>query len=359
MPLSPEGFLALPEVTATANAPPLSAPLQGALTFVLDAMLQRSGDLLSVKDVASGRYLHVNRAMADAMRAAPERIVGRSDIDLLDAGLAGVLRAAEQAALAHGRPLSTEHRLEIAAKPRTYTALRTVVEIGSQRLLCAVWTDQGPERQRESQLQHALAQLEQQQRANELLRQDLADQAMRDPASGLYRRARFEDQLRRELDLSTREHREFAIVFIELDAPGAAEIQTGEAGSQRVFEAVGRLLRGGTRAMDASCRFGERRFAVLLSGVGLATAHARMESLRRKCASQIVVHEGIELGFTVSVGVASYPHTAQAHEQLVDAGSAALAEAQRRGGNHVSLATIPFESAFESGPQFAVASKPR
>ena len=33
--------------------------------------------------------------------------------------------------------------------------------------------------------------------------------------------------------------------------------------------------------MDASCRYDDNRFAVLLSGVGLATAHARMEGLRR------------------------------------------------------------------------------
>jgi GGDEF domain-containing protein len=95
--------------------------------------------------------------------------------------------------------------------------------------------------------------------------------------------------------------------------------------------------------MDASCRHEERRFAVLLSGVGLATAHARMEGLRRKCATQIVVHEGQELGFTVSMGVASYPHTAATQEGLLDACEAALAEAQRRGGNHVTLAAIRFE----------------
>ncbi|MEO5734480.1 MAG: diguanylate cyclase [Rubrivivax sp.] len=330
-----------PDVAPTAS---LSAPLQVALVAVLDAMLQRSGELLSVKDAASGRYVHVNRAMAEALQIQPGRMAGSTDAELLDAALAGTLRAADQAALAHGRPLASEHRLDFGAKAHTYAALRTVVEVEGRSLLCAVWTDLAPERQRDHQLQHALGQLEQQQRANELLRQDLSDQAMRDPASGLYRRARFDDQLRRELDLSTREHREFAIVFIELDAPGAAEVRTGEAGSQRVFEAVGRLLRSGTRAMDASCRFGERRFAVLLSGVGLATAHARMEGLRRKCATQIVVQEGIELGFTVSVGVASFPHTAQAQEPLVGACEAALAEAQRRGGNHVALAAIPFET---------------
>jgi len=106
---------------------------------------------------------------------------------------------------------------------------------------------------------------------------------------------------------------------------------------------MGRLLRGNTRAMDASCRFDDRRFAVLLSGVGLATAHSRMEGLRRQCATQIVVLEGQELGFTASMGVASFPHTAHSQDDLISACEAALAEAQRRGGNHVTLASIRFE----------------
>ncbi|MFO1269726.1 MAG: GGDEF domain-containing protein [Rubrivivax sp.] len=187
------------------------------------------------------------------------------------------------------------------------------------------------------------------------LQRELADQAVRDSASGLYAKAHFEDQLRREVDLSSREHREFSIVLIEIDEastagageaprtplPGAKAVHAERA----VQAALGRLLRGGTRAMDAACRLDERRFAVLLSGVGLATAHSRMEGLRRQCATEIVVHEGQELRFTVAMGVASFPHTAHSQPELLDACYAALREAQRRGGNHVALAAIRFDPA--------------
>ncbi|HZF79617.1 MAG TPA: sensor domain-containing diguanylate cyclase, partial [Rubrivivax sp.] len=76
---------------------------------------------------------------------------------------------------------------------------------------------------------------------------------------------------------------------------------------------------------------------------GLATAHSRMESVRRKCAAQIVVHEGQDMSFSVAVGVASFPHTANTQESLQAACEAALAEAQRRGGNQVTLAAIRFD----------------
>ena len=52
--------------------------------------------------------------------------------------------------------------------------------------------------------------------------------------------------------------------------------------------------------------------------------------------------EGREIGFTVSMGVASFPHTAQSQDDLFSACEAALVEARQRGGNRVTLASIQF-----------------
>ena len=317
------------------------------LGAALPALVDQQGGLLSVKDLDSGRYAHISAGMARFLGRPVQAMLGLSDADLFDAAVVVALRAAEQTAMAQDEPLQSDHHVEWQGVRHEFSVLRVLSAPDAQgrRWLTSIWFDQAAERQREQQLRAALGQIEQQQRANDRLRREIADQALRDPASGLHRRAHFEDQLRREVDLSTREHREFAIVFIELDAPSARLLALGAAGEQVVMEAMGRLLRGGTRAMDASCRYAPRRFAVLLSGVGLATAHARMEGLRRQSATQIVVHEGQELGFTVAVGVASFPHTASSQESLVAACEAALAEAQRRGGNHVTLAAIRFDSA--------------
>ena len=322
------------------------AELAAVLGAALPALVVQQGGLLAVKDAASGRYVHVDEAMAAFLGRSADQVRGCTDADWFDATLAGALRAAEQTAAAQGAPLLSEHQFEWRGSRHDHTVLRVLSPPAVQgpRWLVAVWLDHDTERQREQQLRAALEQIEQQQRANDRLRREIADQALRDPASGLHRRAHFEDQLRREVDLSTREHREFSIVFIELDEPGVKVLALGAAGEQVVLEAMGRLLRGGTRAMDASCRYEDRRFAVLLSGVGLATAHARMEGLRRKCATQIVVHEGQELGFTVAMGVASFPHTAQTQEGLLAACEAALSESQRRGGNHLTLAAIRFDA---------------
>ena len=307
------------------------------------ALLATRGDGLALKDIASGRYLHANEVLLTWMGRAASEVIGHTDAELFDAGTGAALRAADQAAMAQAQPMAAEHRVTFDGQPRELALWRLVcagTDAVSPPCLLSVWTDLAGQRQHDAQLRAALAQIEQLQGANESMRRELADQALRDPASGLYTRAHFEDQLRREVDLSGREHREFSIVFVEIDEEPTARSSAAKAAVQA---GLGRLLRSGTRAMDASCRLDEKRFAVLLSGVGLATAHSRMEGLRRRCATEIVVHEGRELRFSVAMGVASFPHTAHSQEELAEACIAALREAQRRGGNHVALAAIRFE----------------
>jgi len=324
---------------------PMRASVLSALGVLVPALLRRDGDGLTVQDAASGAYLHADPSVLAWLGHEGGNIVGRSDAELFEPTVVAALRAAEQTALAQSGPVVSEHKFEMRGVRREFSVLRQRLD-GSRDgppMLAAVWRDLAPQRRHEALRAAAIEQLEQQQRANEQLRREMHDHTLRDSETGLYNHAHFEDQLRREVDLSTREHREFALVSIELDplAPDVAAL--GGAASSRVYEAMGRLLLGNTRAMDASCRWDDTRFALLLSGVGLATAHSRMEGLRRQCATQIVAHEGRNIGFTVSMGVASFPHTAHSHEELRAACNAALADARQRGGNHVTLASIRFD----------------
>ncbi len=328
------------------SAPVLDPRLAACLAPLASALVAHAGRGLVIKEVAGGAWLHVNDVMAQWLSRPADTL--RGPPQALEAELFGeaatALRVAEQAAAAQSEPTAAEHRVELGGVRREFEVLRQrLTGPDGQSLMAAVWHDLTAERRREAQLRNALEQLEQQQLANVQLRREAqGQQSPRDVATGLSNRANFEDQLRREVDLSTREHREFALVSIEIDAPADDVAALGAAVRPRVLEALGRLLRSNTRAMDASCRYDDNRFAVLLSGVGLATAHSRMEGFRRQCATQIVAHEARDLGFTVSMGVASFPHTAHTQDELRDACDAALTEARQRGGNRVTLASIEF-----------------
>jgi diguanylate cyclase (GGDEF)-like protein len=315
------------------------AALQGAVLNSLDQFAVA----VTVKDLASGRYEQANASAARLLGLEGREVVGSQDADLFDATLAVALRAAEQQARAIPSGVMAEHKLEIAGTRRDFLAWRQVVShADGQARMVAIWQDVTDARRREAQLQTAMAQLEQQQKANETLRRDVEGSQVRDALSGLYHRAHFEEQLCREADLSSREQREFALVAIAVDNMDEIRQNHGVDGCERVIEALGRLLRAGTRAMDAPCRLGGDRFVVLLSGVGLATAHSRMEQLRRQCAQHIVAYNGQQIPFTVSMGVASFPHTAGLVDELMRSADRALASAREKGGNRIVLASIQF-----------------
>jgi diguanylate cyclase (GGDEF)-like protein len=331
---------------STPHGPEAAVPvtLLAALGPLVPALLRRDGDGLAVKDAANGLYLHADATLLEWLGRSADAVVGHVDADWFEPVLAAAMRVAEHSALASAGPLVAEHKFEWCGVRREFSVLRQRLDSADGRvLLAAVWRDMAPLRRREAQHAAAIEQLEQQQRANEQLRRERQDHTLRDLESGLYNLAHFDDQLRREVDLSTREHREFALASIEIDPLASDVLALGPAARTRVHEALGQLLRSNTRAMDASCRLDDTRFAVLLSGVGLATAHSRMEGLRRQCATQIVAHAGRDIGFTVSMGVASFPHTAHTQEDLRAACDAALAEARQRGGNRVMLASIRFD----------------
>jgi len=326
---------------ALARAFGLAPQAWGVLALTV---LDRVDAMFAIKEAASGRYVYANARMTTLIGRAAE---GLTDDDWLDSEVCSALRTADHSAMVQTVPQVSEHRIEQGGSRREFTVTRLPLasaDGAAPRYLCCVWLDTTAQRHSEAQLQLALRQLEEQQQANESLRREMQDSGLRDSATGLYQRGHFDDQLRREVDLSSREHREFALVSVALDPLSDTARASGAEARTRVLEALGRLLRSGTRAMDASCRLNEDHFAVLLSGVGLATAHARMEGLRRQCATQIVMLNGQDLGFTVSMGVASFPHTAHTQEDLLQAADTALAQAQKRGGNHVTLASIRFEA---------------
>lgn len=326
-------------------------PDTAALLAPLGALLQgwavRGGALLSVRDADSGAWLEVNAAMAAWLGRPAAELLGRTET-VLDEALPATLRAAEQQALRMepgDAPMASEHRFEWRGARHDFQVWRQVaLSDRGRRVLCSLWLDQAARRREQEQLRQALHQLEQLQQLNDDLRRATQDRNPREAATGLYQRSFFEDQLRRELDLSAREQRDFALAWLQIDPPAPDDPRPDAAVNERVQAALGRLLRSNTRVMDAACHLGDDRFAVLLSGVGLAVGYGRMEQLRRQCATHIVVHEGREFGFTVSLGVASFPHSERDADALAAACERALALARERGGNQAVLAAVPFQS---------------
>lgn len=328
------------------------------LSQALLAMVQTSGALASVKDAQTGRYLWANERWieffaAHALDDAPA-LLGSCDLDLLPLADATVVRSADQRALQAGMPAAGEHRFERHGRKVELRTLRHSVKGGDGHdLVLSLWWDDSAARLSAEQLKTALAQVERQQVALDLMATQ--QRTGSDRPTELFRREQFEEHLRREWALSTREHREFALVLLSIDQLASVATHRGAAAAEQVPKSVAQMLRSNTRAMDVISHVADGRLAVLLSGVGLATAHTRMEQIRRQCVTQLVVHDGKPVEFSVSVGIASFPHTADTLEGLSVAAERSLAQAEARGGNRVVLAAINLKQALIVGaPQLPV-----
>jgi diguanylate cyclase (GGDEF)-like protein len=322
------------------EALPVAVALPALLAAGLLDLLQAEGGLLALKEADSGRYLWANGPCLAWLGVDPRQILGVTDLDILPQAEANALQAADARALATGQSTVVEdHRFERAGVRTEFHVVRHVLTPpDGPRQLLSLWRDVTQSRRDAARLQSALDQIERQQQAVEVLRRQHAQGL--DRPSELFRREHFEEHLRREAALSQREHREFALVLLALDRVESLRQTLGESAVLAVTQSMGRLMRTNTRAMDVLSQLGDGRFAILLSGVGLATGHARMEHLRRACATEVLVVNGQGFNFEVSIGVASFPHTAATLADLSQAAVRALADARQRGGNRVALASI-------------------
>lgn len=308
------------------------------LVQALLAWMQERGTMVSIKDANSGCYVWANAPMLGFLGTDEAGLVARTDLDLLPQADAVVVRAADQRALAATFAAADTHRFERGGHKLELQSWRCVLSTtGASPQILTVWrTDDRPAL--EQQLASALAQIERQQGVIGKLQH--AQSQGQDRPSDLFRREHFEQHLRREAALSQREGREFALVLLAVDRLDQLQQSHGADVAVSVAETVTRLMRGNTRAMDVLSQLGPDRFAILFSGIGLATAHARVEQLRRACASEVLVQDGVSFGFEISAGVASFPHSADSLAALSQSAIRALNDARLRGGNRVALASI-------------------
>lgn len=286
---------------------------------------------------AEGRWLDGSPWVLEALGQDPATMPGRRLTEALPAPLAEALQVAEQ--------LAPPGRASPAASlvPAPGRSLRSVRwRLGADGGLLTLWEDLGPRQALEAELSQALSQLGKAAAAEDALARAEAERRLRDaPVAGVVPAAQFPLQLGREIDLSRREHRLFALVLIGPDAQAG---QPADAAAT-VEQALGRILRASTRAMDTPCQLDGVGYALLMSGCTLADAHARMEAFRRRCVTELVAHDGGALHATVSIGIAVYPHSADEAGLLLGRAREAWEEARREGGNRVVLARIPLDGA--------------
>lgn len=178
---------------------------------------------------------------------------------------------------------------------------------------------------------------------NARLHAEVKTMAMTDAVSGLANRRAFDEMLTIELTRASRYGHPLSLIILDLDAFKEYNDKYGHpAGDVRLHE-IGDLLKENVREPDIAARYGGEEFAVILPNTTKAGAIRLAERLR-EAAEAKADHQhrnGTAIsGYTISLGVATYPEDATTVKDLLLAADNAELTAKRLGKNRVYAVTI-------------------
>ena len=174
---------------------------------------------------------------------------------------------------------------------------------------------------------------------NMRLRETLANQAIKDPLTGLFNRAFMEDSLQREINRAGRKHMQVAVIMADIDHFKKFNDQYGHAAGDLVLREIANYLKWKVRAGDIVCRYGGEEFALILPESTVEGAMARADALRDGAKAIRTSYGGQALGpVTLSMGLSMYPECGATPQDLLQDADTALYKAKLAGRDCVVLA---------------------
>ncbi len=178
--------------------------------------------------------------------------------------------------------------------------------------------------------------------SNLKLREELRQQALHDPLTGLYNRRHLDESLLKQAKEFRRSGRSFAILMMDLDHFKQLNDSYGHTFGDQALVKVAALLRDTTRPQDAAFRYGGEEFLLIVENAGCSEALQFAERIR-VAVSTLVLSDVRDASLpppclSVSIGVAACPEHGDNLAALVCGADEALYAAKAGGRNCVRKA---------------------
>ena len=165
--------------------------------------------------------------------------------------------------------------------------------------------------------------------------EDLLIASRHDALTGLYNRRRFGELLDAEISRCRRFDRGFSLLMLDIDDFKKINDTYGHIVGDHLLQIFGQRLAGTLREMDVACRWGGEEFVALLPETSIEGAFVVAEKIRAETETARLKHDGIELGFTVSIGLAHFPAGDGSIDSAIDTVDQRLYFAKKAGKNRV------------------------
>jgi diguanylate cyclase (GGDEF)-like protein len=178
-----------------------------------------------------------------------------------------------------------------------------------------------------------------------------------DDATGLYNTRYLHNILDREISQAKVSQRSFAVLFIDADKFKGVNDTHGHLVGTKLLNELGNHLRKFVRETDTVFRYGGDEFVAVLSPCDLVTAKGVAERIRGSVEKECFLSkDGLDVRFTVTIGVAVFPDHAASKQEVIDAADRAMFGAKRQSRNSVMIAEAT-ESKVEVSPTLMEGSR--
>lgn len=166
----------------------------------------------------------------------------------------------------------------------------------------------------------------------------LEELSLTDALTGLRNRRAFDDRLGEAFEHARRYARPLSLVLADVDHFKAINDTHGHPAGDAVLQAVARTIASASRQADFVARIGGEEFAFLLAETPLFEAMQFCEKIRASVACTPIRIDGTTQNATVSLGLASFPHSlARTAAELFAAADQALYRAKANGRNRTEM----------------------
>ncbi|RRQ20855.1 EAL domain-containing protein [Thiohalobacter thiocyanaticus] len=169
----------------------------------------------------------------------------------------------------------------------------------------------------------------------QILQQELLYKASHDDLTGLRNRIEFNRQLQEFINNARLEHKEHALLFLDLDQFKLVNDTCGHAAGDELLRRVGHILSGEIRRHDILARLGGDEFTIILADCTLDEAAPIAEKIRQAVEVFMFIWDNQRFNITTSIGLAPITADNLNQQKLLSLADAACYAAKHNGRNQV------------------------
>lgn len=161
--------------------------------------------------------------------------------------------------------------------------------------------------------------------------------AITDELTGLYSIRHFKQAIGRKYTLFHEFGEKMTLLMVDIDNFKRINDTYGHPAGDAILKDVGKCVLSSIRDPDLGFRYGGEEFAVILPASGISAGKVVAERMRALIQNYPFKIDQHVLNMTVSIGVASWPESAESIKEIISEADKALYEAKHAGKNQVVI----------------------